>query len=155
MPEPYLRPFCHLIKGYKKGFKILTADSAEFEGFVKAVCAAHGRISLSYTDYEEFTQLRVGIDGQPDGALLARGSMTAAMAHDYWKRIREAGLIDFANILYYSYLLLEKRPEIRQCVASKFAWILVDEFQDTNEAQMSLVRAITQNPVYEGRANVC
>ena len=136
------RPFCYLIAGYKRGFKVLTPDSPEFEKHVDAACADHGRHNLTFRDYEEFTQLRVGLDGRPAGSVLQHGVLTHAMAISYWKRIREAGLIDFANIIYYSFLLLQKRPEVLSTVSSKFAWILVDEFQDTTDLQVELLTLI-------------
>src|ERR1043165_8374449 len=47
------RPFCHLIKGYKRGFKVLTPDSAEFEEHVTAVWMAHGRQAPGFSDLED------------------------------------------------------------------------------------------------------
>lgn len=141
------RPFCHLITGYKNGFKVLTPDSAEFEQHVTAVCAQHGRHNLAFKDFEEFTQLRVGLDGKPAGDVLVRGSLTPAIAAAYWKRIREAGFVDFANIIYFSLVLLRKRPEILSYVSSKFAWVLVDEFQDTTDLQVEILSLIAK----EGR----
>lgn len=136
------RPFCHLIKGYKNGFKILTPDSTEFEQYVTATCEQYNRYNLTFRDFEEFTQLRVSVDGQPVGNALERGALTPDMALAYWKRIREAGFIDFANIIYYSYVLLQKRPEILSYVSAKFAWILVDEFQDTTDLQVEILSLI-------------
>jgi DNA helicase-2/ATP-dependent DNA helicase PcrA len=52
-------PFCHLVKGYKNGFKVLTPESPEFERLVTAVCAQHNRYNLTFKDFEDFTQLRV------------------------------------------------------------------------------------------------
>ena len=136
------RPFCHLIKGYKYGFKVLTHDSAEFEHHVTSTCAEFNRYNLSFRDYEEFTQLRVSIDGEPAGHVLEHGAMTPDVARSYWRRIREAGCIDFANIIYFSFLLLKKRSEILSSVSAKFAWILVDEFQDTTDMQVEILSLI-------------
>ena len=136
------RPFCHRIEGYKKGFKVITPESAEFGEHVKTVCAKHGRYNLTYKDVEEFAQLRVDADGKPAGAGIEHGSITPGVATDFWARIREAGYIDFANIIYYSYLLLKRRPEILRYVSAKFAWILVDEFQDTTDLQVEILSLI-------------
>lgn len=136
------RPFCHLISGFKKGFKVLTPESAEFEEHVKAVCAQHGRYDLTYKDLEDFMQLRVSLDGQPVGSGIEHGSLTPAVAKAYWARIRGAGFIDFANIIYYSLVLLQKRPEILSYMAAKFAWILVDEFQDTTDLQVEILSLV-------------
>jgi len=136
------RPFCHLINGYKDGFKVLTPDAAEFEQHVTAICAQHGRYNLTYKDFEDFTQLRVGLDGKPVGGGIERGALTPAAASAYWKRIREAGFIDFTNIIYYSFLFLQRRPEILSYISAKFAWILVDEFQDTTDLQVEILSLI-------------
>jgi len=133
------RPFCHLIDGYKAGFQLLTLESAEFEKHVLATCAAHGRHNLGFRDFEEFTQLRMDADGEPVGFALERGALTKEMAHDYWKRIRKAGYIDFASIIYFSFLLLKEHPEILDYVSAKYAWTLVDEFQDTTDLQVEIL----------------
>ena len=136
------RPFCHLIKGYKNGFKVLTRDSAEFEQHATAVWAEHGKYELTFWDFEEFTQLRVSLDGKPVGSAIDGGALTPEIAIAYWKRIREAGFIDFANVIYYSLVLLQKRPEILSYVSARFAWILVDEFQDTTDLQVEILSLI-------------
>lgn len=136
------RPFCHLIKGYKKGFTVLTPDSAEFEEQVTAVLAEHRRPSPSFSDLEDFTQLRISADGKPVGHGIDHGGLTPAIAVDFWRRIREGGFVDFANIVYYAFLLLRRRPEILAYVSAKFAWILVDEFQDTTDLQVEILSLI-------------
>lgn len=136
------RPFCYLINGYKSGFRVLVPDSDEFKEHVAAVCARFGRHQLGYSDLEEFTQLRVGLDGTPAGDVLLRGALTPEVARAFWTRIRKAGLVDFANIIYYSFELLRRRPEVLSYVASKFAWILVDEFQDTTDLQVEILTLI-------------
>jgi DNA helicase-2/ATP-dependent DNA helicase PcrA len=136
------RPFCHLIKGYESGFKVLTPESTDFQEHVTAVCAQHGRHGLTFRDFEDFTQLRVSLDGKPVGGGIDRGALTPAVASAYWKRIREAGFVDFANIIYYSFVLLQKRPEILSYISAKFAWILVDEFQDTTDLQVEILSLI-------------
>jgi DNA helicase-2/ATP-dependent DNA helicase PcrA len=136
------RPFCHLIDGYKQGFKVLTPDNEAFEKHVTAICAKYGRFNLRYRDFEEFTQLRVSLQGEPVGNAIDRGGITVQMAKDYWMRIQRAGFIDFANIIYHSLSLLRERPEILNYVSSKFAWILVDEFQDTTDLQVEILALI-------------
>jgi ATP-dependent DNA helicase UvrD/PcrA len=138
------RPFCHLIKGYEHGFKVLTPESAEFQRHVTAVCAQHGRHDLTFRDYDEFTQLRISLTGEPVGNAIDHGSLTPEIANAYWSRLRAAGLIDFANIIYYSLGLLQRHPEILRYVASKFAWILVDEFQDTTDLQVKILALVAQ-----------
>ncbi len=133
-----VRHFCHLIHGYERGFKVLTPDSAEFGQHVTAVLGAHGRPAPTFADLEDFAQLRRSLDGRPVGSAIEHGGLTPEIANAFWRRIREAGLIDFANIIYYAFLLLRRRPEVLGYISAKFAWILVDEFQDTTDLQVEL-----------------
>ena len=100
---------------------MLTPDSSEFERLVTTTCAEFNKYDLTFRDFEDFNHLRVSVDGQPVGNALEHGALTPDMARSYWKRIREAGFIDFANIIYFSFLLLKKRPEILNYVSAKFA----------------------------------
>jgi DNA helicase-2/ATP-dependent DNA helicase PcrA len=138
------RPFCYLIKGYKYGFRVLTTESPEFEKYASAAWAKHGRHGLTFKDFEEFTQLRMSITGEPSGNAIEKGSLTPEVAKEFWSRIRADGFIDFSNIIYFSFKLLEKRPEILSYAASKFAWILVDEFQDTTDLQVEIFSLIAK-----------
>lgn len=136
------RPFCHLIKGYAEGFRVLTPDSAEFVEYVTRTYADFNIFNLTFKEFDDFTQLRVSTDGEPVGHALERGALTPEIAKSYWRRIRKDGYIDFANIIYYSFLLLKKWPEILRYVAAKFSWILVDEFQDTTDLQVEILTLI-------------
>ena len=136
------RPFCHLIEGYEKGFRILTPDSEEFSHYVTSVWEMHGRYELKLSDVNEFINLRISPKGEPLGSGIDRGTLPPEVASTFWNTIRRAGYIDFSNIIYYSLLLLRNRPEILDYVASRFAWILVDEFQDTSDLQVDILSLI-------------
>ena len=136
------RPFCHLIAGYNAGFKVLTPESEEFKEFVIETCEHYDRYDLTYKDFDSFAQLRMDVDGTPVGNAIDNGEISPDLARSYWKRIRKAGFIDFPTIIYLSYVLLKKRPEILGYVSSRFAWILVDEFQDTTDLQVEILSLI-------------
>ena len=61
----------------------------------------------------------------------------------YQERCRQAGAMDFDDILLYTYLLFQNHPEVLARYASQFAYVLVDEYQDTNYAQHSIVWQLT------------
>lgn len=136
------RPFCHLIEGYRQGFKVLTPDSEEFAHYVSSTWERHGRYDVNFGDIDEFVNLRISPEGEPVGYGIERGALTPEVANTFWETIRRAGYIDFSNIIYYSLLLLRDRPEILDYVASRFAWILVDEFQDTSDLQVEILSLI-------------
>lgn len=60
----------------------------------------------------------------------------------YCELTRKQGLMDFADQIALPLELLEKRPNIVQELRSRYRYILVDEFQDTNVAQNKLVQYI-------------
>lgn len=141
------RPFAFLIPGYQDGFKVITADNPDFEKHASTVCARHRKFDLTARDLDDFTQLRIDANGNPTGNAFDHGGLTSEIATAFWDSLRRKGYVDFANIIYYSLILLRDHPEILSYVASKFAWILVDEFQDTTDLQVELLSLIAS----EGR----
>ena len=62
----------------------------------------------------------------------------------YQERCRQAGAMDFDDILLYTYMLFQNHPDVLARYASQFAYVLVDEYQDTNYAQHSIVWQLTK-----------
>lgn len=62
-----------------------------------------------------------------------------AIFKDFTRRKKAQGALDYDDLLVYCLKLLEKNPSIRQKVAGRFTWVLVDEFQDTSLIQARLV----------------
>ena len=62
----------------------------------------------------------------------------------YWERCRQSDAMDFDDLLVYTYMLFRDHPEIRHKYASQFRYVLVDEYQDTNFAQHSIVLQLTE-----------
>ena len=59
----------------------------------------------------------------------------------YAERMREAGAVDFADLIYLPWKLLSERPMIASEYKQRWRYVLVDEFQDTNRAQYQLLQA--------------
>ena len=57
----------------------------------------------------------------------------------YWERCRQADAMDFDDLLFYTFLLFRDHPEVLARYQEQFRYILVDEYQDTNYAQHSIV----------------
>ena len=57
----------------------------------------------------------------------------------YQKRLRENNAIDFDDIINYAIDILSENPDVLQYYTEKFKYVLVDEYQDTNKAQFTLV----------------
>ena len=57
----------------------------------------------------------------------------------YQKRLKENNAVDFDDIINYTIDILTNNPDVLQHYTDKFKYILVDEYQDTNKAQFTLV----------------
>ena len=62
----------------------------------------------------------------------------------YWERCRQSGAMDFDDLLVYTYLLFRDFPEVLERYRQQFRYVLVDEYQDTNYAQHSIVLQLTK-----------
>ncbi|MCD8318423.1 MAG: UvrD-helicase domain-containing protein [Paraprevotella sp.] len=74
----------------------------------------------------------------------AKIPLTGEIYRRYMERCKQADAMDFDDLLLYTYLLLENNPEVCHRYAEKFAFVLVDEYQDTNYAQHSIVWKLTR-----------
>jgi ATP-dependent DNA helicase UvrD/PcrA len=83
----------------------------------------------------------------------ARGpwEQKAALVYSrYEKRIREAGVVDFDDLLLLVVKLLAESPETLAWYRGLWKHVLVDEYQDTNRAQYRIIRRLTDE-----HRNVC
>lgn len=72
----------------------------------------------------------------------------------YLTRMQEAQLYDFDDMILRVVHAMEVFPELRFNLQEKYQYIMVDEFQDTNMAQMRILFDLTNNEINEGRPNI-
>jgi DNA helicase-2/ATP-dependent DNA helicase PcrA len=63
-------------------------------------------------------------------------------AHHYWDRCAALGYIDFGTIIYGAFCLLRDHPQIARTLCARYPWFLVDEFQDTTELQIEILKRL-------------
>lgn len=61
----------------------------------------------------------------------------------YQKRLKENNAIDFDDIINYTIKILMENPDILDYYSDKFKYILVDEYQDTNKSQFTLIKLLS------------
>ena len=96
--------------------------------------AVHGRISAAKNDLlspESF------LDAAAGSNRLHR--QTAQVYAEYQRRLQRAGAMDFDDLLTLAVRLFREHPDVLAGYQERFQHILVDEYQDTNRAQNSLV----------------
>jgi DNA helicase-2/ATP-dependent DNA helicase PcrA len=68
----------------------------------------------------------------------------------YNNRLRKADAMDFDDLLFNTYILLDKFPDVMYKYQVKFKYILVDEYQDTNHVQYMIIKKLAAN-----NENIC
>tara|TARA_R110002049_G_scaffold305627_2_gene502810 strand:- start:48119 stop:49888 length:1770 start_codon:yes stop_codon:yes gene_type:complete len=139
-----LRPYCWLAPELPREFKILTSEMSLFEHLVRTVEDELGR-RIQPRTFDDYASVRMDVNGTPAGAGIDGGIVSAANAIRLWELMRYRGFIDFSMILYYSLQILRNHPFVAQGLSSRFAWLLVDEFQDTTDVQVAILRELNQH----------
>lgn len=143
-----LRKYAPLL-GYQNNFTIL--DSEDSRALLKLCLKAEG---LSKTE-KRFPSIRAiqgvlsyarnaekSIDdilNQKHQHWLPYADIFGRIAEEYRKRKLEANAMDFDDLLVNLYILLLKGEKVREKFANQFQYVLVDEYQDTNKIQASIV----------------
>ncbi|KAB7852786.1 DNA helicase PcrA [Streptomyces mobaraensis] len=68
----------------------------------------------------------------------------------YQSRLREANALDFDDIIMTTVHLLQAFPDVAEHYRRRFRHVLVDEYQDTNHAQYTLIRELVGTPATAG-----
>ncbi len=96
-----------------------------------------------------------------DGELTLGGNQTDAklmaladIYEIYLAQLQHQGLYDYDDMILRAINGLENNAELRYTLQEQYMYILLDEFQDTNAAQLKLVSLLTNNPAYEGKPNI-
>lgn len=76
--------------------------------------------------------------------------MAADIYPGYQNALKEAGAMDFDDMIMQLVRLLREKPEVLTKYQQQFNYIMVDEYQDTNHAQYQLIRMLAA-----GHSNVC
>jgi len=72
----------------------------------------------------------------------------------YSTEMNARGLYDFEDMIFMVSRELKSNTSLRNELEEKYQYIMVDEFQDTNESQFSLIESLTMSPVNEGSPNI-
>ncbi|NQV89754.1 MAG: ATP-dependent helicase [Parcubacteria group bacterium] len=79
---------------------------------------------------------------EEDLSEIARLEELAGAYATYQQVLLENDCLDFGDLMLYTIKLLKDRPGVLESVRAQYKFVLVDEFQDTNDAQYEIVRTI-------------
>lgn len=88
------------------------------------------------------------------GDQLAKLFAVADVYEQYVIAMNDAKLFDFNDMIMNVVQAIEQKPELRYELQETYQYIMVDEFQDTNLAQLRIVQLLADSPVNEGRPNI-
>jgi DNA helicase-2/ATP-dependent DNA helicase PcrA len=117
------------------GFQIASPDTEVFGQAAHAVIQKHQLDTRSLDAFEQLYR-------NPDGSPICPEMITEDAAIDFWDTLERQGFLDFCSIVYWTYHLITEHESITRGLASRFTWILVDEFQDTSEIQVEILAEI-------------
>jgi DNA helicase-2/ATP-dependent DNA helicase PcrA len=133
--------------GLREHFQILDADDQ-----TKVIKQIHKALNISETKLTVNQSQAFINSSKNEGMTLAkaiefvpRNPLLIEVCKEYDKLCHNNNFVDFADLLLYSYHLLQSNPIIANHYQQKFAHILVDEFQDTNLIQYLWIKALTKN----------
>jgi DNA helicase-2/ATP-dependent DNA helicase PcrA len=71
------------------------------------------------------------------------GQIVARIYPLYEKKLRSANALDFDDLLLWPALALKNDPELRAELDARFRFVMIDEYQDTNQAQYAIARGLS------------
>ncbi len=138
-----LRRFIDRI-GFDSSFIIF--DTSDQRTLVKACVKSIGLDDKMFTDRSVLSEISNAKNEMLDPeqyTVRANGDFRkekiALVYEMYQKRLKENNAIDFDDIINYTIKILMDNPDILEYYSDKFKYVLVDEYQDTNKAQFTLV----------------
>jgi DNA helicase-2/ATP-dependent DNA helicase PcrA len=141
--------------GFPNSFTIY--DTADSERAIKDILKAQNLPDEQFPPRSILHAMgRAKDTGQSPEALAAasggdfRLHRIAAVYAAYQKKLLEAGAMDFDDLLYFTVRLLEECPDVLDYYQNRFRYVLIDEYQDTNQMQYRLASLLSGK-----RRNLC
>lgn len=135
--------------GLKSDFIIFGEDDQK--AVLKNVFAAMGADAKEY-DAADWVEKISNIKDRGNIESPDVGARIEQILDNYNAELRRQGAVDFGDIILLTLQLFESAPDVREKYARQFKYIMVDEFQDTNNAQMQFIKLLTRDVE---RPNVC
>jgi DNA helicase-2/ATP-dependent DNA helicase PcrA len=127
-------PYCAAVPEIPTPVKIATPDS---EIYYEAAHDVFGE-RLNERILKSLSQCRRLKDGSPSHARLISEAEVIA----FWSRLHNAGYMDYSAILYYAHEIMVHHRHLARVVASRYAWLVIDEYQDCSDIVLDCLKLI-------------
>ncbi len=129
--------------GRKNNFVII--DSDDKKRILKRIAKEHSidlNIAFIASEISKYKNTLLTADEILKKAELPDYRKIATIYKDYETEIIENNLVDFDDLLMLTYKILEQDKELRKETSNRYQYIMVDEYQDTNELQFKLLELL-------------
>jgi len=130
----------------KNTFNIIDGDDQK--RIIKAICKdlkIDMQNSFIKSEITKYKNALLDPQGALDRAELNDYKKVAKIYIEYQKRLLENNLVDFDDLLALTYKILLENDDLRDETSNRYQYIMVDEYQDTNELQYKLLKLIASN----------
>ena len=143
--------------GYPDSFTIY--DTSDSQAVVKRIIKEMNLDEKAFPNRAVLTEIsRAKDSGITPEQYLARAQAThnprniriGEIYQTYWQRLFSAGAMDFDDLIYNTVRLLDEHADVRERWSSRFEYVLIDEYQDTNNLQYRLAALLTGS-----KNNIC
>jgi DNA helicase-2/ATP-dependent DNA helicase PcrA len=132
-----LQPFHYLLPELKLGFRVIAPDSDEWQSLILDLAQEYG---VDRRRLDSFAN----IHRRPNHTVFIPPEIPDEAAMKLISHLDSNSLVSFPDIVYHSSRLIEQ-IFISRGLGCHFAWMLIDEFQDTSDGQVAILSAIASH----------
>ncbi|MDB5388408.1 MAG: ATP-dependent helicase [Planctomycetaceae bacterium] len=132
-----LRPFAHLIPHLQGEWSVATSDDPWFSSLVT-------RLSKKYQIKASLADMFDGLSRTFPNGKPSKSEIPLAAVLEFFQTADADGKVTLGDIVYFASKLVQEHDFIASGLASRFAWFVVDEFQDTTLSQAIMLLRIQQ-----------
>ncbi|MEO1942206.1 MAG: UvrD-helicase domain-containing protein [Campylobacterales bacterium] len=142
----FLKRYIHLL-GRKPDFIIIDTDDQR-----KILKELGGDLFIPAQLQKEISRYKNSLVTPEDVILLEekRSKVIGKIYRKYQQYLKEKNLVDFDDLLLLTYTILKKDSELAQSISTQYQYIMVDEYQDTNQLQLQILKLLCTN-----HKNIC
>ncbi|MGC8926444.1 MAG: ATP-dependent helicase [Myxococcota bacterium] len=143
----FLRRYAHLL-GYDKNYIIYDDDDSK--KIIKELLAIHSLNNSADEVHRIYSEISTRKENGEDILQLDEDYIDNKIMMAYQKALIKSNAMDFSDLLLNMVKILRTNTDVAEYLSSKYRFILVDEFQDTNRIQMELLLLLLRS-----HRNIC
>lgn len=127
-----LNPYFQLLPELREGFVILTQEHDEYTEKAGELATRYELEGYQADSIEQIYRL-------PNGNPAPKPELPAALKREWFAWLDENRYVTLNDIMYHAARILKSFPYVASGLSSLFAWMLLDEFQDSSPSQIALL----------------